>query len=108
MIQDVFSKLKIALHANEVSPENGYFHTKHFVVLTGKMSQNTSLNKFFVKKIQHPLIRDEYKKKTSSKDFDYFGYRHKYINLFSDLNKSCISSFINLIFNSREKYRNKG
>lgn len=88
MIQDVFSKLRVNFHKNEVTPFEGFFHRKHFVILTGKMSQNTAVNKFFVKKIEHPLVRDGYKDKMSSKDLDYFGFKHKYMQLFSDLNKS--------------------
>lgn len=79
MLQDVFSKLQISIDKANIEP--GFYHNKHFVIVSGRMDKN----RFVVEMMRQPLACDSYKVQLSSKVLDYSGYKSKYLGLLSDV-----------------------
>lgn len=79
MLQDVFSKLQINIEKATIEP--GFYHNKHYVIVSGRMDKN----KFVVDMMRQPITCDSYKIHLSSKVIDYSGYKSKYLGLLSDV-----------------------
>ena len=94
MIQDVFSKLQVIISPDLTKANPGFYHTKHFVVLTGKMNNNF---KFIVTRIEQPVVKDAYKNALGSNNTDFDGFKSKYLNHLSEINTLGILLFSNFL-----------
>jgi len=80
MVHDVFSKIPVVLNkSSEIS--SGFYHSKHFVIMKGRIVNS----KFVAEVVSQPVVDDTYRASLTSHNYDFFGYKSKYMHLLSNL-----------------------
>lgn len=78
-IQDTLSTVEVSL--DSASFKEGYYHEKHFLILTGEMMTSH----FKVSHVSHPYLDGSNPQKiTQSMNTDLFGYKTKYLSIMKD------------------------
>lgn len=79
-IQDTLSTIEV--NFDKASFKNGFYHEKHFLILTGEMQTNF----FLVTEASQPLLDNcEPAKLASGKNYDLGGFKTKYLSLIKDM-----------------------